>query len=79
MENTLTSDQCRAARAILGISQEELATLSGVSRVPLANFESGNSRPYASTLQKLRDALEKAGVVFVDPNGLGPGVRLRDK
>ena len=36
------------------------------------------TKPYASTLEKIRDALEAAGVVFVDPNGLGPGVRLRE-
>ena len=36
------------------------------------------TKPYASTLDKLRDALETAGVHFVDPNGLGPGVRLRE-
>lgn len=63
---------------MLGISQEELAELSGVSRVPLANFEAGKSKPYARTLHAIKDALESAGVHFVDPNGLGAGVRLKD-
>jgi len=36
------------------------------------------AKPYARTLDKLRDALEAAGVVFVDSNGHGPGVRFRE-
>lgn len=75
----LTAEQCRAARGLLGWSQGDLAEKSGVSRVPLANFEAGHSKPYQRTIEKLRSALEQAGVVIVDPNGLGPGVRLREK
>ena len=45
----------------------------------MSDFEEGKTTPYATTLKKLRDALEKGGVVFIDPNGLGPEVRLKDK
>lgn len=81
-EITLTPAQCRAARALLGISQADLAEMSGVSRVPLANFESGKTQPYLRSLSALRDALEAAGVVFIEDGaasakGGGPGVRLR--
>ena len=78
-DNKITADQCRAARALLGLSQADLADISGVSRVPLANFEAGNSAPYPKTLDSLKTALEGAGVVFVESNGHGPGVRLRAK
>ena len=76
-DTIITPDQCRAGRAILGLSQMELCKLAGITHKPLVDFEKGNTKPYASTLDKLKAALEKAGVVFVDPNGLGPGVRLK--
>jgi len=67
------------ARALLGWSQSELEEKSGVARKTLADFEGGKkSRPYGRTLDAIKDALEKAGVHFVDPNGLGAGVRLRE-
>ncbi len=64
---------------MLGLHQEELCKLADVTIKTLSDFESGKTSPYTSTLDKLRDALEKAGVVFVDPNGLGPGVRLKER
>jgi transcriptional regulator with XRE-family HTH domain len=75
----ITPDQCRAARAILGISQEQLCQMAGISRAPLADFEKGKTKPYPRTLAALRQTLKGAGVVFVDPNGDGPGVRLKGK
>jgi len=66
-----------AARAILAASQDDLAAQSGVSKATIAAFELGQRQPYPSTLQKLRAALEAAGVQFIEPNGGGAGVRLR--
>jgi hypothetical protein len=45
----------------------------------LADFEAGKRTPYDRTLSDVRQALEKAGVIFVDENGEGPGVRLKKK
>ena len=75
---TITAEQCRAGRSLLGMKQEELCSTADVTHKTLSDFESGKTTPYASTLNKLRSALESSGVVFVDPNGLGPGVRLKD-
>jgi transcriptional regulator with XRE-family HTH domain len=71
----LTPPQCRAARALLGWSQDDLATASKVAKATIANFELGKSAPYKRTLEDLRRALEAAGVEFT--NGDQPGVRLR--
>lgn len=76
-KNELLPEQCRAGRAILGLSQMELCELAGISHKPLVDFEGGKTKPYASTIEKIRQALESAGVVFVDANGHGPGVRIR--
>lgn len=74
---SLTAAQCRAARALVGISQADLADASKVAKATIANFEAGKRDPYARTLDDLRQALEAAGVIFIETNGEGPGVRLR--
>ena len=71
--------QIRAARALLDWRQVDLAKASGVSDLAIKNFEGGSTRPHASTLGAMRRALESAGVIFVEENGEGPGVRLRKK
>ncbi len=73
---SLTPDQCRAARGLLNLSRPDLAGLSGMSLRTIAYFEDGKRQPVGPTLDALRQALEKAGVVFIDENGGGPGVRL---
>lgn len=71
--------QIRAARALLGITQAELAAGAGISTTALNNIERGAADPKASTLTAIQKALEEAGVVFVPENGHGPGVRLRKR
>jgi len=74
----ITSEQCRAARGFLGISQDALCKLASIgSRKTLTDFEGGKSTPYKRTLEDIRLALEGAGVEFLDANNGGPGVRLR--
>jgi transcriptional regulator with XRE-family HTH domain len=70
-----TPGQCRAARAIIGWSQEQLAATSKVAKATIANFELGKRVPYDRTLDDLVGALERGGVEFT--NGEQPGVRLR--
>jgi transcriptional regulator with XRE-family HTH domain len=74
---SLTSAQCRAARALLGWSQDQLAAASEVAKATIANFEAEKRAPYPRTLTDLQSALESAGVIFVEENGDGPGVRLK--
>lgn len=64
---------------MLGLTQAELAKRAGISTTGLNNIEAGTSDPKASTLRAVRTALEDAGVLFIDKNGNGPGVRLRDR
>lgn len=72
--------QIRAARALIGWKQSELATASGVSEISIKNIERGATDPRASTLGALQSAFLQAGVVFLDPGDTrdgGPGIRLR--
>jgi transcriptional regulator with XRE-family HTH domain len=73
-----TPEQLRAARALLGWSRDQLAEAAGVSAIAIKSFERGVSDPRISTMMRLRTAVERAGVVFVDADEtLGPGVRLK--
>lgn len=77
---SISSSQCRAARALLGWSQDDLAERSKVGRATLANFEKEKTLPYERTLRDIQSALEQAGVKFIDDGQTsaagGPGVRL---
>lgn len=75
---TISPEQCRAARALLDWSQPDLVEASGIGRSTITRFERGNRTPHASNLAAIRAALEAAGVEFIDRNGGGPGLRLRD-
>ena len=75
----LTSEQCRAARALLNWSQQDLAGEASVGIVTVHQLEVGISQPRRATLEVIRRALESAGVEFIDENGGGPGVRLRKR
>lgn len=70
--------QCRAARALLNLDQNELAARASVSRGVIIDFEKGKRTPGTNNLAAIRVALESAGVSFIDANGGGPGVRLRE-
>ena len=72
----ITPQQIRGARAMLGLTQAELAELAGISKTGLNNIESGAADPKISTLKAIEGALEAAGVIFIKENGEGPGVRL---
>jgi transcriptional regulator with XRE-family HTH domain len=56
-----------------------LAERSGISEPTVARLESadGELGGREDTAQRLRAAIEAAGVEFIDENGGGPGVRLK--
>lgn len=80
----MTAAQMRAARALLGIDQKQLAELSGVSLPTIQRMEAseGNVRGVVDTLTKVVEALERAGVQLIGDDaasvGGGRGVRLRE-
>ena len=73
----ITGPQCRAARALLNMRQDDLAAASRVSKRTIANFEQEERQANGATLEALRRALEAAGVEFIPENGGGAGVRLK--
>ena len=75
----LTSEQIRAARAMLRIEQKALAEMAGISLETVKRIERmpGAVSAYASTVDAIARALESAGVEFIAGNGGGCGVRLK--
>jgi predicted transcriptional regulator len=75
----VTIRQIKAARALLDWSQSDLARHSSVSEPTIARLESGDGElgGRVDTVTKIKLAIEKAGIEFLDENGGGPGVRLR--
>jgi transcriptional regulator with XRE-family HTH domain len=69
--------QVKMARAALGWSMEKLAKMAGVHRNTVSNFETKIYAGDPETIQKMKRAMEKAGIEFT--NGDTPGVRLRRK
>ncbi|MCB9756764.1 MAG: helix-turn-helix transcriptional regulator [Myxococcales bacterium] len=68
--------QCRAARALLLWTLDDLAKRADVTRNTIHLFEHGRSKPHKATVKALRAAFEEAGVEFLD-NGSGLGLRLK--
>lgn len=57
-------------------SSANLAKAAEVSPTTVNQFEQGTTAPLRSTLAAIRRAFESAGIIFIDSNGEGPGVRL---
>jgi transcriptional regulator with XRE-family HTH domain len=77
----ISGKQIRAARALLGWKQRELAAVAGLSEVSIKNAEREVVDSRGSTLNAIQRAFDRAGVVFLDTgdtrNG-GRGVRLKE-
>ena len=80
----LTAPQLRAARALLGIDQQKLADLADVSLPTIQRMEASpdNVRSVVSTLMKVLEALDKAGVEVIGEGATsssgGRGVRFKE-
>jgi transcriptional regulator with XRE-family HTH domain len=77
----VTTRQIKAARALLAWSQAELADRSGISEPTVARLEAvdGELGGRGETTQKIREAIEAAGIDFIEENGGGLGVRVRKR
>jgi transcriptional regulator with XRE-family HTH domain len=74
--------QIRAARALLGWSQQRLAEEAGLSAITVKRLEASDETFQAKfeTVKRVKEAVEAAGVVFrTGESGLVHGVSLRQK
>jgi transcriptional regulator with XRE-family HTH domain len=81
--NVITAGQLRAARALLGIDQKQLAVKAGVSVQTIQRMEAreGVVRGVVDSLMKVVEALDRAGIELIGEgapsSGQGRGVRLK--
>lgn len=72
----ITPGQCRAARALLDLTQPQLADLAGLGLSTIVDFEKSRRDISQDAAVAIQRALEKAGIKFIAKNDAGPGVRL---
>lgn len=65
-----TLEQIRAARALLGWSQSDLAERAGLSQTGIARIENGTNHPNSQTLSKIEAAFDDADIEFIDSTGV---------
>jgi transcriptional regulator with XRE-family HTH domain len=68
--------QVKMARAAVGWGVRELAKRAGLTANTVTRIENGADAKQ-STMDRLQQALEAAGIEFIEENGGGPGVRLQ--
>ncbi|MEX1147900.1 MAG: hypothetical protein WEB93_05920 [Sphingomonadales bacterium] len=75
----VSTRQLKAARTLLGLSRSGLTKVSGVPEPEIESVEEadGDTDGLTDTKQKIKTALEAAGIEFIEENGGGLGVRLR--
>lgn len=74
----ISAKQIKAARVFLEWEQRDLAARSGVSLPTIQRMEKlGVERSSVANAERVRRTLENGGVEFIEPNGGGPGIRLK--
>ena len=64
-----TAGQIRAARSLLGLSQDDLASIAGVSRRTIVKLESDPAGLETETVESVLSALRNGGITFVSADG----------
>ncbi len=79
--NMITAEQIRGARAMLRWSAKQLAEQAGLSWPTIQRMESTQGVPsgLSKNLELVQRALEGAGIIFIDEDDEGPGVRLKKR
>jgi DNA-binding transcriptional regulator YiaG len=77
MLKLISPAQCRGGRALLDMTQPQLASIASVGLSTVVDFERQRRTVSEEAIRKMQAALENAGIQFISENGGGPGVRLR--
>lgn len=73
----ITGQQCRMARAALDWSVKDLAERARVGEATIRRFERDRAETIYATAKAIQSALEAGGIIFIEPNEEGPGVRIK--
>jgi transcriptional regulator with XRE-family HTH domain len=75
----ITPEQCRAARAWLDWSQEDLAQKANVALSTIRDFEKDRREPISNNIESMQQALEAAGIEFTSAALEAPGVKYHSR
>jgi transcriptional regulator with XRE-family HTH domain len=73
----MTPAQCRAARALLGITQSQLARAAKLGLSTIVDFEKERRAVSDESIKAVKAALQRAGIEFTQGNGDGEGLRIK--
>jgi transcriptional regulator with XRE-family HTH domain len=79
MLKKMSPAQCRAARAILNMTQPRLGQIAKLGLSTIVDFEKTRRQVSDEAIDAIQTALERSGVEFISENGGGAGVRLRNR
>lgn len=77
----MTPSQCRAARALLDMTQPQLAEAAGLGLSTIVDFEKSRRELSPEAMGRIGAAFDASGVLLLDSGATregGPGVRLRE-
>ena len=77
MLHSITPGQCRAARALLDITQTELAERASCGLSTVVDFEKSRRDVSQAAVVGIQKALERSGIEFIVEGRFGVGVRLK--
>ena len=75
----VTGKQIKAARALLGWSQQMLGEQASLTQAPIARMEMDISKSRPSTVKLVVKTLQEAGIEFIQEEDGTIGVKLRSQ
>lgn len=73
----MTPAICRAARALIGMTQRELASAANISAQTVADYERGARQPHQNNLLAIRNVFEAKGINFVEDESRVVGLNFK--
>lgn len=65
----MTPELCKAARALTGLTQKDLAEAACIATPTIADFERGARKPHANNIKSITNVFENRGLDFIEENG----------
>ena len=72
----MTPEICKASRALVNLTQRELAVIAGIATPTIADFERGARRPHGNNLRAIIDVFEARGLTFLEEGGEITGILI---
>lgn len=75
----MTPEICKASRALINMTQKELAFTAGIATPTIADFERGARKPHCNNLKAIVIVFENNGLDFIEEDGEIVGILIRRK